>query len=353
MSMRGVWQRLLFSHHPVIGWWWIPHLRAMILQVSDKKPFLMRTNSIGMRSDRDYPLTRPNGRHRVVLLGDSYTAGDGVSNGLRYSDLLEQDYAGLDVMNFGLNGSGTDQQLLIYENLAKRYEADAYVFAPCVTNIARNLNEMFPMGERGTAEIWYRPKPYFTLEGPRLVLRNQPVPNELISEREAFSRLGATLNVEASPMRRELRKVIPPRLLRSMTESSIMKSIKSMGLGLGSWYDDYASTQTQGWRLMGAILERFIQQIDDSKPIIIMPIPSPEFLVSKLPPVYLKNFLNIDGFTKNTYVLDILPNFKDLSLVDRRSCFYTYDSHYTPHGHRVVADAIAHFIGERFPNLLN
>ena len=42
--------------------------------------------------------------------GDSFTAADGVSNRQRYSDLLEARLPGIEVYNFGLPGTGTDQQ---------------------------------------------------------------------------------------------------------------------------------------------------------------------------------------------------------------------------------------------------
>jgi len=112
-----------------------------------------------MRSDREYPLSRPDGRHRIVLFGDSYTAGFGVQNGERFSDLLERSYPNLDVLNFGLDGTGTDQQLLIYETLAKPFEADAHIFAIYVKNTMRNQVDMLPTRDPESDAVWYRSKP--------------------------------------------------------------------------------------------------------------------------------------------------------------------------------------------------
>ena len=50
---------------------------------------------------------KPQRRMRVLVFGDSFTAGDGVSNGSRYSDVLETLLPPpTEVHNFGLPGSG-------------------------------------------------------------------------------------------------------------------------------------------------------------------------------------------------------------------------------------------------------
>ena len=46
------------------------------------------------------------------------TAGDGVNNGKRYTDLLESRLEGAEVLNFGMPGSGPDQQYLAYQTFA-------------------------------------------------------------------------------------------------------------------------------------------------------------------------------------------------------------------------------------------
>ena len=51
-------------------------------------------------------------------MGDSNTAGDGVSNHQRYSDILSKTL-NCESYNYGLSATGTDQQLLTYRKFAK------------------------------------------------------------------------------------------------------------------------------------------------------------------------------------------------------------------------------------------
>jgi len=337
----GAWQRQLVTYHPVIGWWGIPNLRAMIAH--EGGPYLLTTNSVGMRSNCEYPKTKPRGRRRLVLLGDSYTAGTGVTNSDRFSDQLERLYPSLDVMNFGLAGSGTDQQLLIYELIAKSFEADAYLFAPCTSNILRNQLDVFPMREYRTGDVWYRPKPYFTINGGGLTLCNQPVPNELVSEKEAAQHLSAKPDVELGP---SWKYGTPPSRLR---ENS---TINRIYVRLAQTYDGYESTQNAAWLLMRAILERFLDEVR-GKPVLIAPIPTYQHFMTTLSPTYMTRFSELNNPQSSRIIVDVLPYFKRLSVEDRRNCYFGEDQHYTARGHQVVSECISDALGRYCPEILS
>ena len=98
-------QRQFLRYHPSIGYTFVPALKTRV--VHEGSGYLMRTNASGFRCDHDFVTTGHPDSHRALLFGDSYTAGDGVSNGMRYGDLLEGMVPGLQVYNFGLPGTGT------------------------------------------------------------------------------------------------------------------------------------------------------------------------------------------------------------------------------------------------------
>ena len=108
---------------------------------------------------------------RVLLFGDSYTAGMGVSDAARYGDVLERLLPGVEVYNFGLPGSGTDQQYLIHREYAARYEHDLVVIGAMVENIRRVASRYRPYATL-EGESLILAKPYFTLE----VGRRAPAP---------------------------------------------------------------------------------------------------------------------------------------------------------------------------------
>ena len=80
-----------------------------------------------------------------------------------------------------LEGSGTDQQLLLYEHVGLQYEHDAVVLLPFLQNIRRNMVEAREgIDPRRRASYVLRAKPRFELVDGQLVLRNVPVPEEVV-----------------------------------------------------------------------------------------------------------------------------------------------------------------------------
>ena len=75
----------LFEYDPDIGYRFVPHLKTRV--ASPDGGYLVRTNGQGFRNDREFE--RDDSTPRILVFGDSFTAGDGVSNGSRYSDVLE------------------------------------------------------------------------------------------------------------------------------------------------------------------------------------------------------------------------------------------------------------------------
>lgn len=310
------WRRQVFEYHPLFGWWHLPNMYARV--PLGQTYHYVTTNAAGMRSDRDYPQTRPAGRKRVVFLGDSYTAGDGVSNNQRFTDLLERRFPNFDAMNFGLNGSGTDQQLLIYEHLASEFEADAYVFCICVENIARNLYDCFPSYDWREQLVAYRPKPYFRLMGSELELCNSPVPRE----RRAAENLG------------DWRCSFP--YVPGDTDP----------------YAIYKDPESIHWRTMKAILQRFITA-GKGHTIFIVPMPMCNHYLGENGPTYMPRFKEIEDKPKGVHVIDLLPAMQTVPLKDRRGFRFPDDPHYTAAAHSLVADAIEYHFALHAPTLLD
>src|SRR5215212_10148414 len=119
--------RSVTQHHPAIGYTFIPGVKARVRLPNEETAYLVRANARGFRCDHEFVAEKRGGTRRALLFGDSFTAGDGVSNGKRYGDLLEQLIDGLEVYNFGLPGTETDQQYLAYQELAVGLEHDVLI----------------------------------------------------------------------------------------------------------------------------------------------------------------------------------------------------------------------------------
>jgi hypothetical protein len=106
-----------------------------------------------------------SGRRRVALLGDSVTFGSGVADGETFSAQLER-VGAVEALNLGVDGWGTDQELLRLRHDAGRLGATDVVLNVCVRN--DHFDNALPVALYDGVSR----KPYFTLQGDGLVLHD-------------------------------------------------------------------------------------------------------------------------------------------------------------------------------------
>jgi hypothetical protein len=318
--------RSLFQYHPVFGFHFVPGLRARVQH--EAGGYLVRTNAAGFRSDREFVTERAGGVFRVLLFGDSYTAGDGVSNGQRYSDLVETLLPGIEVYNYGLPGTGTDQHLLVYREMAASVDHDAIVIAVQVENVRRVVARYREFTDRG-GDRMILAKPYFTLgDGGALELHNVPVPRdpvtaEQLGEDGRFVDRGGDLRL----FRQVLNKLGPG--VKSFVQS-VMAPDPLPG---------YSRPDHPDWLLMRAILERWIESTD--VPVIIMPVPLYHHVEELArPDRYQARFAELAAPPRVT-IHDPLLAFRAVPRHARRAFRFERDVHPTAAAHRVLAESLA------------
>ena len=125
-------------------------------------------NSRGLRGPQEYAYHRTTGIGRIAVLGDSFTYGLGVADNQTYAAEIQRiiDHR-YEVLNFGVNGYGTDQQLLYWLTEGRKYAPDVVVLGYYVSNFHRNVNTFRTLA-----------KPHFKLQQGELVLAGNPVPSE-------------------------------------------------------------------------------------------------------------------------------------------------------------------------------
>ena len=319
--------RSVFQYHPRYGFHFIPGIRARIPH--EGGGYLVRTNAAGFRSDREFEAARVPGRRRVLLFGDSYTAGDGVSNGVRYGDLLERYVPGIEVYNYGLPGTGTDQHYLVYADVAPRVEHDVVIIAVLVENI-RRVVARYRVFENADGKNVALAKPYFSLdEHEQLVLHNVPVPPGEVpldalpaEERQHVDRGGDLVFV-----RRALNLLGPG-----------VKSLLQGAIGQNP-LPAYDSANDPAWRLLRAILLRWVSE--SAVPVIIIPLPLYHYVEGFADPsAYRARFAEI-ARTSRAQVHDPLPDLLALSPDERRALRFERDVHPTPFAHDRLARSIA------------
>jgi hypothetical protein len=133
---------------------------------------------------------------------------------------------------------------------------------------------------------------------------------------------------------------------------SRLNVVQRLSLALGRPYAGYESENSAAWQLLRAIIERFITQVR-GKPVLILPLPNRYHYIGNLAPTYLARFAELEDPAKACFVPDVLEYFNRLSPEDRKKCYFAGDWHYTPLGHRVVAECISDALAKHCPAILN
>lgn len=320
--------RQCFEYHPVLGYRFIPELTARILHEGGGYRF--RTNPQGFRCRHDFDAPRTPGRRRILLFGDSFTAGDGVSDGLRYGDLLEGLVGDTDIFNFGMPGTGTDQQYLAFREFCSSMEYDGLVLAPMVENIQRltaHYRENYD--EDGILRLY--PKPYFECPDSSLCLRNSP-PGRHPVDRKTLS------ESERRFVYRGAARGAFPRLTRLLRRHPSLESA-ARHVACRSVWPQYDAPSTPGWQLMSALLRQWIS--DARAPVLLMPIPDYIYIEGHdRPDAYVRRFREL-AIDVGCAFHDPLPDFLRYSLSKRRAMRFPRDGHYSPIGHSVLAHSLA------------
>ncbi|WCL51247.1 SGNH/GDSL hydrolase family protein [Leptospira sp. GIMC2001] len=311
--------RQLFQYDPVLGYKYLPSLKMRVAH--EGGGYLIKTNQEGFRCNIEVT-TQKQKRKRILVFGDSYTAGDGVSNGKRYSDVLEQNLQDVEVLNFGLSGSGTDQQFLIFQQYSMKIEHDAIVIGLQVENIQRNTVKNRMWSDRDGQPLLV-PKPWFEMSAQGdLKLMGVPVPAPYKADSKNVSKEGHFAI---------LRNLV--NMLGSDFKNIVQKLTRYQPL------PDYNSAHNSSWQLMKSILTQWIA--DAKVPVIIAVIPVYQYVQSSAR--YSNIRKRFDEFSKSSgatvfHVIDELWKYP----IDIRKTFrFQNDSHLTPLAHKVIGEALS------------
>jgi lysophospholipase L1-like esterase len=314
----------VYEYHPVVGYRFTPNLRARIPH--EGGGYLMQVNESGFRSNRRFLKSASPDLQRVLVFGDSFTAGDAVPNHQRYTDLLEAGLCKTEVYNFGIPATGTDQQYLAWREFAQDIEHDVLVIVVLVENMRRVVARFRPQLDENGVERLYA-KPYFTLEEGQLVLQHVPPPVEPVDLKDMSKQdQGA---VDRGGRFRRLRRLVTAMGARE----AVQRLIRYQPL------PEYDRASSAGWRLMSAILSQWIGE--HKGPVILMPLPLPQHLdqVCDARP-YQKRFAELAAAT-GCVLHDPLPDLLRYEQHQRRRFRWDSDIHFTPEGHRALANSLS------------
>ena len=152
-----------WKYDSLLGWAHEPGQRG-VFETSEFQ-IGVRINENGLR-DRLHSYERQDDIGRILVLGDSFAWGYGVKDAERFSERLEE-ALGIEVINAGVSGYSTDQELLWYENEGIKYETDLVILVLAGNDVGDNHRQL-------VNTIYYKPR--FVLQDGQLVLMGTPVP---------------------------------------------------------------------------------------------------------------------------------------------------------------------------------
>lgn len=157
------------QHDPILGWVKKPNEEGW-LETSEYKVWL-ETNSEGLRG----PLrkkTKPKDVFRIAILGDSFAEGYTVDYQDLFSTVLEKKLnkhrtkKKFEVINFGVGGYSTDQELLIFKRKVKKYRPDLVIVLFYINDVWFN----------DKSEYFRGLKPFYKLnKDNKLILSGVPI----------------------------------------------------------------------------------------------------------------------------------------------------------------------------------
>jgi len=138
--------RVRLSENRKIGYEPIPNLNSAG-KSAQYYSYIGRSNNMGYR-DYDHPLEKPTGSQRIVVLGDSVTAGLWIKGDDKiFTSVMErrlkQAGENIDVMNFGVSGYNTSQEVETLETYGLQFNPNIVILAYCLNDRSQDDGNIY------------------------------------------------------------------------------------------------------------------------------------------------------------------------------------------------------------------
>lgn len=151
LGVRTFWEfepNRVLCYDPIMGRSYCPGTKGYLKENQVK--MYVEVNADGLLG-KPYPIGRVPGKFRIALLGDSFTSGEAVKQEEKFAGVWEKNLSarldgGVEVINFGVGGTGTWQQLQRFHLKALKYKPDLTVLAFCWCNDIDNNIDKFKSG---------------------------------------------------------------------------------------------------------------------------------------------------------------------------------------------------------------
>lgn len=341
------------QYDATLGWAGIPDIKGSLKWIDFEHP--VQHNQHGFRG-KNYPFQRSD-KKRIVVVGDSFVWGFGVNDQEIFTAQIENQLGDQwEIVNMGVSGYGTDQQIILWESLGQKWNPDhVFLFFTFVNDLYDNI----------LPERYGYPKPIIRFKPDRsITLVNVPVPPPKKEETEVqylkkppiskpaqwfnhssfFRLILAKLSTFPSLNTRFQKwRLIPIRQTGELTEVPLYQDQKELDVD-----SIYRHSEDLLRYLNGKVKERGAN-------LTVFLVPS----VIQVYPSYQSDFhrrfigqnegetdyyrplrrLKKIGNRLKIRMIDLLPPFQKAGQRNPR-LYYPVNMHWTSEGHRVVAETV-------------
>lgn len=363
-----------YQTDPLTGSWHVPKATGYWTKSCFSVKVAM--NSRGLR-DVEHDLAKPPGTYRVVVLGDSYAEALQVPLEDSFPKVLERELqtrAGptprIEVINLGVSGFGTDQELLALRHYGRQYEPDLVVLAFLTGNDVRNNYYKLEEAANGAPVQ----KPYFLLDrSGRLVMKTPAPQRQSALAAPWWKRVGRKfyaynwLGERYNRFRMQLEQVRALRVKEDVSRAGSAggkagelqaPSLRAAAGAIdnGVYLTNYPPEWEYAWRITEALIVEVSREaaragagfllVSLTDPMQLTPNEG-TLLNTEKPVRLLADITRRHGIQ----YLPLLPIFKNqmekkgYALTDLH---FSCDGHWTALGHRLAAGAISERIYQRF-----
>ena len=324
--------------HELFGWFFVPNNEFIYAREREDFRVRVKINSRGLR-DREYPYEKGEGVFRILVLGDSFSAALQVPLEQIWHEIVERRLNGpartntkVEIINAGVPGWGTGQQLLYYRHEGYKYSPDLILLQFYHNDIANNDPTI--QGRRPELD-----KPFFVQNGEQLELKNFP-----------YQRRGPSI----SPLWRYFFSPLVNKMYRVFFSDREMRGVPSLLMDFASNYSpDYQAR----WRLTTRLIKELnteatkhgarlaVLYIPDMRQVhpriwdeTLSKTPQTRGVVWDLdkPNRSLGKFLEQEGIS----YLDWTASFRERAVKEGRPFYFLRDHHLNPEGNRLGSDLL-------------
>ena len=309
------------------------HLPNMT-QFSSRFGHKIVTNSAGMR-DHEHELTKPPGVFRILVLGDSFMEANQVKFEDAFASVLEQRLKEgarrpVEVINAGVSGWGTDDELTYFTRRGIKYRPDLILVAMTLHNdVSDNLREEYHEFRNGRIE--QRPVTLMSW-GSFAILK---VKEWMASHSHIYQ-----------------------VVLRAKRANWVSTEAQNLESHVGSLLRRVPSDRIRaGWEMTRQLLQKMSQAADTiNAPVVVMLLP----LSVQVYPETAKDFLASSGLKQTDIdlfkpqemmkaigedigvsIIDLFPVLRDTKAKCNCALFVQGDGHWNKLGHQIAAEETA------------